>query len=56
VVYVHDPDDYWQQAAEEAIPALADLRSQGVIRAVGVGMNLSPMLARFLRETRWTSS
>jgi D-threo-aldose 1-dehydrogenase len=51
VVYVHDPDDYWRQAAEEAVPALADLRSQGVIGAVGVGMNQSPMLARFLRET-----
>jgi D-threo-aldose 1-dehydrogenase len=51
VVYVHDPDDHWQQAAEEAIPALADLRSQGVLRAIGVGMNQSAMLARFLRET-----
>jgi D-threo-aldose 1-dehydrogenase len=51
VVYVHDPDDHWQQAAEEAIPTLADLRSQGVIGAVGVGMNQSPMLARFLKET-----
>jgi D-threo-aldose 1-dehydrogenase len=51
IVYVHDPDDHWQQAAEEAIPALADLRSQGVLRAIGVGMNQSPMLARFLRET-----
>jgi D-threo-aldose 1-dehydrogenase len=51
VVYVHDPDDYWQQAADEAIPALADLRDQGVIGAIGAGMNQSAMLARFLRET-----
>jgi D-threo-aldose 1-dehydrogenase len=51
VVYVHDPDDYWQQAAEEAMPTLADLRSQGVISAIGAGMNQSAMLARFLRET-----
>jgi len=51
VVYVHDPDDHWQQAVEEAIPTLADLRSQGVLGAIGVGMNQSPMLARFLRET-----
>ena len=51
VVYVHDPDDYWQQAVGEAIPALADLRTQGVLGAIGVGMNQSPMLARFLRET-----
>ncbi|MEV0536799.1 aldo/keto reductase [Kitasatospora sp. NPDC050463] len=51
VVYLHDPDDHWQQAAEEAMPALADLRDQGVIGAIGAGMNQSTMLARFLRET-----
>jgi D-threo-aldose 1-dehydrogenase len=51
VVYVHDPDDYWQQAADEAMPALADLRDQRVIGAIGAGMNQSAMLARFLRET-----
>ncbi|MCX4854425.1 aldo/keto reductase [Streptomyces canus] len=51
IVYLHDPDDHWRQAAEEAMPALADLRDQGVVGAVGVGMNQSAMLARFLRET-----
>ncbi|KMS75191.1 aldo/keto reductase [Streptomyces viridochromogenes] len=51
VVYLHDPDEHWKQAAEEAMPALADLRDQGVIGAIGAGMNQSAMLARFLRET-----
>ncbi|MFF7952607.1 aldo/keto reductase [Streptomyces griseorubiginosus] len=51
VVYLHDPDDHWQQAADEAMPALAELRDQGVIGAIGAGMNQSAMLARFLRET-----
>ncbi|MER6378407.1 aldo/keto reductase, partial [Streptomyces mirabilis] len=51
IVYLHDPDDHWQQAAEEAMPALAELRDQGVIGAIGAGMNQSAMLARFLRET-----
>ncbi|MEV6212688.1 aldo/keto reductase [Kitasatospora sp. NPDC051914] len=51
VVYLHDPDDHWQQAAEEAMPALADLRDQGVVGAIGAGMNQSAMLSRFLRET-----
>ncbi|MEU6261159.1 aldo/keto reductase [Streptomyces sp. NPDC047043] len=51
IVYLHDPDDHWRQAAEEAMPTLADLRGQGVINAIGVGMNQSAMLARFLRET-----
>ena len=51
VVYLHDPDDHWRQAAEEAMPALAQLRDEGVIGAIGAGMNQSAMLARFLRET-----
>jgi D-threo-aldose 1-dehydrogenase len=51
VVYLHDPDEHWQQAADEAMPALAELRDQGVIGAIGAGMNQSAMLARFLRET-----
>jgi aryl-alcohol dehydrogenase-like predicted oxidoreductase len=51
IVYLHDPDEHWQQAATEALPALTDLRDQGVIGAVGAGMNQSPMLARFVRET-----
>jgi D-threo-aldose 1-dehydrogenase len=51
VVLVHDPDDHWQPAVQEAMPALADLRDQGVIGAIGAGMNQGAMLARFLRET-----
>ena len=51
IVYLHDPDDHWRQAAEEAMPTLADLCDQGVIGAIGAGMNQSAMLARFLRET-----
>ncbi|MEU1181517.1 aldo/keto reductase [Streptomyces sp. NPDC005820] len=51
VVYLHDPDDHWRQAAEEAMAALAELRDQGLIGAIGAGMNQSAMLARFVRET-----
>ncbi|OXM59986.1 aldo/keto reductase [Amycolatopsis vastitatis] len=51
IVYVHDPDDHWEQASAEAVPALCALRDQGVIGAVGVGMNQSAMLARFVAET-----
>jgi D-threo-aldose 1-dehydrogenase len=51
IVYLHDPDDHWRQATEEAMPTLADLRDQGVIGAIGAGMNQSAMLTRFLRET-----
>lgn len=39
VALVHDPDEHLDQALNEAIPELVDLRAEGVVRAVGVGMN-----------------
>ncbi len=52
VALIHDPDDpaCWDQALNEAYPTLADLRSQGVVKAIGVGMNNSQILSRFVRE------
>ncbi|GGU73292.1 aldo/keto reductase [Lentzea flava] len=51
IVYIHDPDDYWEVAVGEAYPALEELRSQGVVGAIGVGMNQWEMPERFVRET-----
>jgi D-threo-aldose 1-dehydrogenase len=51
VLFLHDPDDHWEQAVGEAYPALAELRDHGVVRAIGAGMNQSPMLADFVRAT-----
>ncbi|AQS72415.1 aldo/keto reductase [Streptomyces pactum] len=48
---LHDPDDHEEQAFREAYPALEDLRSQGVVRAIGAGMNQTRMLTRFLTDT-----
>lgn len=50
ILYIHDPDDHWQQAIDGAYPALAQLRADGVVRAIGAGMNQAEMLARFARE------
>ena len=67
IVYLHDPDQAGDQAAdqavEEAIAALTALRDQGVVGAVGVGMNQWQVPLRIIRETdvdavmlagRWT--
>ena len=51
VLFVHDPDEYEREALEGAFPALDELRSQGVIRSYGAGMNQTGMLTRFVRET-----
>jgi len=50
ILHIHDPDNHYEQALRGAYPALDELRSQGVIRAVSAGMNQSEMLARFARE------
>jgi D-threo-aldose 1-dehydrogenase len=50
IALIHDPDDHWRAAIDEAYPALHGLREEGVIRAIGAGMNQSAMLARFARE------
>ncbi|UNM12782.1 aldo/keto reductase [Streptomyces formicae] len=51
VVHLHDPDDHAEQVFAEAYPALEKLRAEGVVGAIGAGMNQAPMLARFLRDT-----
>ncbi|MET7656881.1 MULTISPECIES: aldo/keto reductase [unclassified Streptomyces] len=51
VVYLHDPDDHAEQAFREGYPALEQLRSEGVVGAIGAGMNQAEMLTRFVRDT-----
>jgi D-threo-aldose 1-dehydrogenase len=50
-VYLHDPDDHAEQAFREAYPALERLRCEGVVGAIGAGMNQTAMLTRFVRDT-----
>jgi D-threo-aldose 1-dehydrogenase len=50
VVFVHDPDDHYDEAVATALPTLIELRDQGVIKAIGSGMNQAAMLTRFVRE------
>ena len=55
ILLVHDPDYenaevHYQQAMDEAFPALVDLRAQGVIGAVGAGMNQWEMVWEFAKK------
>ncbi len=63
VVLAHDPDAQLDRAIAETIPTLVELREQGVIRAVGAGMNYRQPLLRIVAESdvdtimvagRWT--
>lgn len=51
IAYLHDPDDHAEQAFTEAYPELERLRAEGVIGAIGAGMNQTRMLTRFVRDT-----
>ena len=44
IALIHDPDDFLSQAADGAYPALAELRGQGVVGAIGAGMNSATAL------------
>jgi D-threo-aldose 1-dehydrogenase len=64
MVAIHDPDEsvflkpgddpyahsHFAEAMDGAYPTLAELRSQGVIKAVGVGMNQWQMLCDFAKH------
>ncbi len=49
ILHVHDPDAHYRDVVEEAFPALARLREEGTIAAIGAGMNQWEMLFEFAR-------
>jgi D-threo-aldose 1-dehydrogenase len=51
IVYLHDPDDHWSDVLATGYPTLDELRAEGVVSAIGAGMNQAAMLARLVRET-----
>ncbi|MGW1541682.1 aldo/keto reductase [Streptomyces sp. NPDC002309] len=50
VVHVHDPDDHLEEAVRHTVPALARLRDEGVVGAVGAGMNSHAPLSELVRR------
>ena len=50
IAYVHDPDDHIEEALGQALPALAELRDEGMVRGIGAGMNQTPALLRLVTE------
>ncbi|HWS38572.1 MAG TPA: aldo/keto reductase, partial [Actinoplanes sp.] len=49
ILHLHDPDDHFDQAVTEALPALVELKREGTIGAVSAGMNQSEMLTEFAK-------
>ncbi len=50
IALVHDPDDHVDEALAGAFPALLSLRDEGVVGAIGAGMNQWQVLDRFVTE------
>jgi D-threo-aldose 1-dehydrogenase len=51
IIYIHDPDDFPDQALNEAYPELEKMRSEGLVKSIGLGMNFTEIPTRFVRET-----
>jgi D-threo-aldose 1-dehydrogenase len=51
VLLLHDAEDHFQAALHQGYPALAELRAQGVVGAIGAGMYHTAMLTTLVRET-----
>lgn len=48
ILYLHDPDDYPDQVRDTAYAAVRRLRDEGLVRAIGFGMNNSAPLAAYV--------
>ncbi|MFD8573169.1 aldo/keto reductase [Streptomyces sp. NPDC057694] len=50
ILYLHDPDAFPEEIRRTAYPAVRRLRDEGLIRAIGFGMNHSRQLAAYVDE------
>jgi D-threo-aldose 1-dehydrogenase len=50
IALLHDPDDHEREVYETGYAALAELRAEGVVGAIGAGMNQTAMLTRLVRD------
>lgn len=50
VVYLHDVEDHLREVYATGFPALAELRDEGLIKAIGFGMNFSSVMAKLVAD------
>jgi len=50
IVYLHDPDNHWDVASTQGIDTLIELRDQGLVGAIGAGLNQTAMTTEFIRR------
>jgi D-threo-aldose 1-dehydrogenase len=50
ILHLHDPDEHFREASTTGFDALAALRAEGLVRAIGAGMNRTAVQAELVRE------
>jgi D-threo-aldose 1-dehydrogenase len=51
ILYLHDAGEHFEAALHHGYPALAELRGEGVVGAIGAGMEHAGLLTELVRET-----
>jgi D-threo-aldose 1-dehydrogenase len=51
MLFLHDAEEHFEQALRDGFPALAELRAEGTVGAIGAGMYDSALLTRLVTET-----
>ncbi|WP_410649734.1 aldo/keto reductase [Amycolatopsis sp. cmx-4-54] len=51
VLYLHDAEEFFDDALRDGYPALAELRSEGIVGAIGAGMYDTALLTTLVEET-----
>ena len=50
ILYLHDVEQHFEVSLRDGYPALAELRSEGVVSAIGAGMGEASLLTRLVQE------
>ena len=51
IAYIHDADEWVRQAIDVVYPELHAMREEGIIKAIGIGMNWCPPSITIMKET-----
>jgi D-threo-aldose 1-dehydrogenase len=51
IAYIHDADEWVRQAIDVVYPELHAMREEGIIKAIGIGMNWCPPSIAIMKET-----
>jgi D-threo-aldose 1-dehydrogenase len=51
IVYIHDADDWVSEAVNVVYPELHKMREEGLLKAIGIGMNWCPTAISIMRDT-----